>query len=68
MPLAKDRNNLHLQTELAILLGELGPVTLRIMFLPFGRLRPNLDALLGERSSVACAAYGTAHSEAALPI
>src|SRR5262245_6053941 len=67
MRLAEDRNDLrHLETELAVLVGERGPVTLRLVLLPFGRVRPNLDALPGERSPVACAAYGATHPEAAL--
>src|SRR6478609_9210437 len=65
--LAKDRNDLrHLEPELAVLVGERGPMTLRLVLLPFGRVRPNLDALPGERRPVACAAYGAAHPEAAL--
>src|SRR5262249_22520679 len=59
MRLAEEGNDLrHLQTELAVLVGERGPVTLRLVLLPFGRVRPNLDALPGERSPVACAAHG----------
>src|SRR6478752_7725063 len=65
--LAEDRNDLrHLETELTVLVGERGSMTLRLVFLPFGRVRPNLDALPGERSPVACAAYGAAHPEATL--
>src|ERR1700712_2246298 len=46
MGLAKDGNDLrHLETELAVLVGERGPVTLRLVLLSFGRVRPNLDAL-----------------------
>src|SRR5258708_20179230 len=41
-------------------------MTLRLMLLPFGRMRPDLDALPGKRSSVACAAYGATHPEATL--
>src|SRR5215475_5566788 len=67
MRLAKDGNDLrHLQTERAVLVGERGSVTLRLMLLPFGRVRPDLDALPGERSAVACATYGAAHPEATL--
>src|SRR3954463_1354202 len=37
MRLAEDRNDLrHLETELAILVGERGAMTLRLMLLPFG--------------------------------
>src|SRR5215475_13680724 len=65
MRLAKDGNNLrHLKTERSVLVGERGSMTLRLMLLSFGRVRPNLDALPGERSPVACAAYGTTHPEA----
>src|SRR5262245_9717527 len=65
--LAKDRNDLrHLEPELAVLVGERGPMTLRLVLLPFGRVRPNLDALPGKRSPVACAAYGATHPETAL--
>src|SRR6185503_8995766 len=67
MRLAEDGNDLrHLETELAVLVGERGPVTLRLVLLPFFRVRPNLDALPGKRSPVACAAYGSAHPEATL--
>src|SRR5262245_8668331 len=65
--LAKDRNDLrHLQPELAVLVGERGPMTLRLVLLPFGRVRPNLNALPGKRSPVACAAYGATHPETTL--
>src|SRR3954463_13932342 len=44
MRLAEDRNDLrHLETELAILIGERCSMTLRLVLLPFGRVRPNLD-------------------------
>src|SRR6185295_8264097 len=67
MRLAKDGNNLrHLETERPVLVGERGPMTLRLVLLPFGRMRPDLDALPGERSPVACAAYGATHPEASL--
>src|SRR3954454_18597637 len=65
--LAKDGNNLrHLKTERPVLVGERGAMTLRLMLLSFGRVRPNLDALPGERSPVACAAHGATHPEATL--
>src|SRR5215510_7285484 len=65
--LAKDRNDLrHLEPELAILVGERGPMTLRLVLLPFGGVRPNLDALPGKRSPIACTAYGATHPEATL--
>src|SRR6478735_6407275 len=65
--LAKDRNDLrHLEPELAVLVGERGPMTLRLVLLPFGRVRPNLDALPGEWSPVARAAYGATHPETTL--
>src|SRR6478672_7986137 len=67
MRLAKDGNNLrHLKTERPVRVGERGSMTLRLVLLSFGRVRPNLDALPGERSPVACAAYGATHPEAAL--
>src|SRR6201991_3287322 len=65
--LAEDGNDLrHLKTKRPVLVGERGSMTLRFVLLPFGRVRPNLDALPGKRSPVACAAYGAAHPEAAL--
>src|ERR1700704_3730249 len=64
MRLAKDGNDLrHLQTEHPVLVGERGPMTLRFVLLPFGRVRPDLDALVGQRSPVACAAYAATHPE-----
>lgn len=67
MRLAKNGNNLrHLETERPVLVGERGSMTLRFVLLPFGCVRPNLDALPGKRSPVACAAYGATHPEAAL--
>src|SRR3954463_4396146 len=67
MRLAEDRNDLrHLETESAVLVGERSAMTLRLMFLPFGRVRPNLNALAVQRSAVAGAAHGAAHPEAAV--
>ncbi len=67
MRLAKDGNNLrHLKTERTVLVGERGSMTLRLVLLPFGRVRPNLDALPGEWSPVAGAAYGATHPETTL--
>src|SRR5215470_15162318 len=67
MQLAEDGNNLrHLKTERSVLVGECGSMTLRLMLLSFGRVRPDLDTLPGKRSPVACAAYGAAHPEATL--
>src|SRR5437016_8555872 len=67
MRLPEDRNDLrHLEAELTVLVGERGAVTLRLVLLPFGRVRPDLDALAGERSPVACAAYGATHPESTL--
>src|SRR5258708_13039677 len=41
--LAEDGNDLrHLKTELTILVGERGAMTLPLLLLPFGRLPPNL--------------------------
>src|SRR3954469_9232528 len=49
MRLAEDRNDLrHLQTECAVLVGERRPMTALVFLPPFGRVRPNLDALPGE--------------------
>src|SRR5882757_4228773 len=65
--LAEDGNDLrHLQTELTVLVGKRGAMTLRLVLLPFGGVRPDLDALPGERSPVACAAYGAAHPKTTL--
>src|SRR6266850_6987050 len=67
MRLAKDGNDLrHLKTERPVLVGERGSMTLRLVLLPFGRVRPNLDALPGKRSAVAGAAHGAAHPETTL--
>src|SRR6476620_10501780 len=67
MWLAENGNDLrHLKTKRAVLVGERGSMTLRFVLLPFGRVRPNLDALPGKRSPVACAAYGATHPEATL--
>src|SRR3954466_13297204 len=65
--LAEDRNDLrHLEPELAVLVGERGAMTLRLVLLPLGRVRPDLDALPGKRRPVAGAEHGPAHPEAAL--
>src|SRR3954471_12947275 len=67
MRLAKNGNNLrHLKTECPVVVGERGSMTLRLVLLPFGRVRPNLDALAGKRSPVACAPYGATHPETTL--
>src|SRR6478735_4079266 len=67
MRLAKDGNDLrHLKTEYPVLVGERGPMALRFVLLPFGRVRPNLDALIGQRSPVACVANGATHPETTL--
>src|SRR5271155_5470488 len=67
MRLAKDGNNLrYLETEHPVLVGERGSMSLRLVLLPFGRVRPNLDALPGKRSPVARAADGARHPEATL--
>src|SRR6195256_4007386 len=53
MRLAEDGNDLrHLEAELAVLVGERGAMTLRLVLLAFGRVRPDLDALAGQRSPV----------------
>src|SRR6185369_16993617 len=65
MRLAEQGNDLrHLETELTVLVGKRGAMTLRLVLLPFGRVRPNLDALPGKWRPVACAAYGATHPEA----
>src|SRR5262245_47784370 len=64
MRLAEDGNDLrHLETERPVLVSERSSMTLRFVFLPFGRVRPDLDALSGERSPIACTAHGAAHPE-----
>src|SRR3954451_15984908 len=66
MRLAEDRNDLrHLETEPAVLVGERRAMALRLVFLPFRRVRPNLNALAAERCAVAGASHGAAHPEAA---
>src|SRR4029077_11995315 len=65
--LTEDGNDLrHLKAERTVLVGERGSMTLRFVLLPLGRVRPDLDALPGERSSVACTAYSATHPEATL--
>src|SRR4051812_15787421 len=67
MRLAEDRNDLrHLQAERAVLVGERRAMTALVFLPPFSGVRPNLDALAGERSPVARAAHGARHPEAAL--
>src|SRR5205823_2399882 len=67
MRLAEDGNDLrHLKTEHPVLVRERSSMTLRLVLLPFGCVRPNLDALPGKRSAVTCAAYGATHPEATL--
>src|SRR3954470_10682165 len=45
MRLAEDRNDLrHLEPEFSILVGERGAMALRLVLLPFDRVRPDLDA------------------------
>src|SRR3954451_23466377 len=65
--LAEDRDDLrHLETELAVLVGQRGAMALRLMLLAFGGVRPDLDALPGQRRPVPGAAHGAAHPETAL--
>src|SRR5262249_25094700 len=65
--LAEHGNDLrHLETEHAVLVGEGGAMALRLVLLPFNGVRPDLDALPGERSAVAGAAHGAGHPEATL--
>src|SRR4051794_8647196 len=67
MRLAEDRNDLrHLETELAVLVGERGAMTLRLVLLAFGGVRPDLDALPGQPRPLAGAAHGAAHPETPL--
>src|SRR6478736_6612993 len=67
MRLAEDGNDLrHLETERPVLVGERGAMTLRFVLLPFGRVRPDLDALPGKWGPIACAAYGATHPETPL--
>src|SRR5262245_39544023 len=66
MRLAKGGNDLrHLETEHTVRVGERGPMTMRVSLVPFGRVRPDLNALPRERGSVAGAAHGACHPEAA---
>src|SRR6201989_3051299 len=65
--LAEDRDDLrHLETELAVLVGQRGAMTLRLMLLAFDGVGPDLDPLPVEGRAVAGAAHGAAHPEAAL--
>src|ERR1043166_7141587 len=65
--LAEDRNDLrYLEPERAVLVGQCGAMTLRLVLLAFDGVRPDLDALPGQRRPVAGAAHGAAHPEAAL--
>src|SRR4051812_14783168 len=67
MRLAEDGNDLrHFEPELAVLVGERGAMTLRLVLLAFDRVRPDLDALPGQGSPFAGAAHGAAHPEATL--
>src|SRR5215207_8136179 len=67
MRLAEDGNDLrYLETEHPVLVGERGAMTLRLVLLPLGRVRPDLDALPGKRSSVAGTAHSATHPEATL--
>ena len=53
MRLAEDGNDLrHLEPEYPVLVGERGAMTLRLVLLPFGRVRPDLDALPGQRDEL----------------
>ncbi len=66
MRLAKGGDDLrHLKTEHPVRVRERGPMTLRVSLVPFGRVRPDLDALTRKRDPIACAAYGPTHPEAA---
>src|SRR5262245_35068143 len=65
MRLAKGRNDLrHLETEHPVLVSERGPMAMRVSLVPFGRVRPDLDALPRKRGSVTCAAHRARHPEA----
>src|SRR3954469_13897021 len=67
MRLAEDGNDLrHLKPKRSILVGERSAMALGFVFLPFGRVRPNLDALPSKESPVACASDGATHPEATL--
>lgn len=68
MRLAEDGNDLrHLEPERAVLVGQRGAVTLRLVLLAFDRVCPDLDALTGKRRPVTGTAHGAAHPEATLP-
>src|SRR5262245_23580111 len=59
MRLAENRNDLrYLKTELTVLVGERGSMTALVFLPPFGRVRPDLDALPGEWGPVARTADG----------
>ena len=55
----------HLEAEHPVRVSERRPMTMRISLVPFGRVRPDLDALPRKRGSVAGAAHGARHPEAA---
>lgn len=59
MRLTKSRNDLrHLEPKVARCVGQRGPMTMRITFMSFGGVRPNLNALPRKW----CAIAGTTHS------
>ena len=65
MSLTERRNNLrHLEAELSICVGQSGTVALRVTFVPFGGVRPDLYALVSKRRSIACTPNCASHPEA----
>src|ERR1700752_3250381 len=55
MRLAEDGNDLRdLKTERAVLVGERGAMTLWLVLPPFGRVRPDMDAVRRQRTPGAC--------------
>jgi len=55
--LTKSWNNLwHLQSELAVLVCECSPMTVRIALMTFGGVCPNLDTLPGKQFAITCSA------------
>ena len=62
MRLAEHGNDLrHLETELPFASVRVAPYFLRVVLLPFGGVRPDLDALPRERCPVAGSANGARH-------
>lgn len=64
--LTECRDNLgHLKPEDPVGVGKRCPMAALVAFMPLGRMRPNLDPLVGKRRTVARAANCADHPEAA---